>query len=254
MQSTVANAKKRSGFTLIELLAVIAIIAILASLILPALSRAKASGLSVKCKSNLRQMDLALLMYVGENRVYPEFGMSFPGRSTPVLMWFDQLEPYLKVKWPEGIFKCPTGRTNVASGLLTMGPGVPWGTYGYNLRGVGGNPRNDHYGLGLSGGQVNGNPVFIPESMVAAPADMIALGDNFGSSGTKLISENGLFTMGLVDQPEVDQASLWARRRHSGQLNVAFCDGHVNAFKVGRLFGAHDSDRMRWNNDHLPHP
>src|SRR6266481_7849555 len=48
------------AFTLIELLVVIAIIAILAALLLPALVQAKTQGQSAGCKSNLRQMSLAL--------------------------------------------------------------------------------------------------------------------------------------------------------------------------------------------------
>ena len=65
----------RSAFTVIELLVVVAIIAILASLLLPSLTRAKEITLSVKCKSNLKQMALGLQMYVQDNNgEYPAAG------------------------------------------------------------------------------------------------------------------------------------------------------------------------------------
>ena len=81
------------AFTLIELLVVIAIIAILASLLLPALARAKAKAKAIKCLSNEKQIGLGYLLYASDNSDLLPLAAHL-GDAAPC-QWFFEISPYI---------------------------------------------------------------------------------------------------------------------------------------------------------------
>src|SRR5438876_11282738 len=86
------NSNQRA-FTLIELLVVIAIIAILASLLLPALARAKEKARSIKCLSNEKQIGLGYLLYASDNSDY--LPLAAHEGDAASCQWFFEIAPYI---------------------------------------------------------------------------------------------------------------------------------------------------------------
>src|SRR2546426_9096024 len=95
-------AQRAAAFTLLELLLVIAIIAILASLLFTALSRSRASALSLRCKSNLHQTGLSLMLFVNDHEFYP-FCSLWPDQR-------DRLKAYMTDQLPYGDWQSALSR------------------------------------------------------------------------------------------------------------------------------------------------
>lgn len=147
---TAANRLPKAAFTLIELLVVIAIIAILAAMLLPALTRAKEKAHGIYCMNNGKQLQLAWIMYAGDNEERLVLNKSVP--ANPSESWVFNIMGWGDSEWttdPDRLktgllgeytaknvtmYKCPADR------LLTDGGSARTRSYSMNrfMGGVGG--------------------------------------------------------------------------------------------------------------------
>ena len=162
------------------------------------------------------------------------------------------------------------------SSLFNYNPEELIGAYGYNamgMTGVIGNPPTLMAGqLGL-GGSFNSGSIYqwptasfqvraCGESSVLSPASMRLVGD------ANLMDVGGIAGMGYLDfhvggtdpynpghNPYYPFGPIdWEARRHNGQFNCAYCDGHVAGIRRSRFFDHQDPEMLRqWNNDNQPH-
>ena len=225
-----------SALTLIELLVVIAIIGILAAFTLGPVSRAKSKAYGVQCMGNLRQLGIGLQNILSDSNGYP-----------PVMPWISQIERVgLGITQPStnysrtGVWRCPSAVWNKDNPVFGPSPEPEIVYYGYNGFGVEvTNNSVDSLGLfGLSGARFQAK-----ESRVAAPVEMMAIGDCFDFQG--LLQRRPLSWFDNYGNTAA---------RHQGKANAVFCDGHVESPTLKFLFeDTGDEALVRWNRDHLPH-
>ena len=196
--------KQGHGFTLIELMVVIAIIAILAAIVLPALNRSKEKARMTTCGSNLRQLVVAVNLYVSDN------GNIFPSQSNTRNIedwWYARVLSYISNKQ---VFVCPSDRrteVEMASFGYIIDPVERWPlSYGYNglLYHYSDTDVNRYNNVALLA-DCNEIPCFAFEK--AVPPDNTVLKDN----------RYRIIKVGANRQP-----------RHHDGANIGFWDGHVS--------------------------
>ena len=212
------------GFSLIEILVVIVVIGILAGLALPVFTRARDRAVQAVCKNHLKQMGLAVRLYLqyNDNTYFPyvvdtsEGMLYYYGLERPSPFGDDvrgdldvtkgYLFPYYSLVSVE---RCPAFNPISADGKKPNGATLG---FGYNR-------------FGLSGR--NANEVMNAESIVLF-ADCAHV-----ASGRRSRGSSSLF---VEEFRYVSPTDYTVHFRHAGEANVLFCDGHVESRRPVKLF------------------
>lgn len=193
-------------FTLIELLIVIAIIAILASMLLPALNRARDRARTAGCLGQVREVGTALILYADSGRgYYPPYNLA--GNTGNGLWWANLLADSGLVAvpaWRDKSYGC------VRAGILLCPAmrGVAW--YG---------------GIGPAG-SVAKYGASVTFSRVRRPAETVVLGDTpslINAAG----AESAELNLYAPNPPDYIYNNSRVIERHGGKADVGFADGHA---------------------------
>ena len=237
-----------AAFTLIELLVVIAIIGILASMLLPALAKAKAQGRSARCLSNLRQFGLGLTMYANDHDDVLPYGASRGNgfNAGDWIYWRTNTALYPPIeKSPIALgvgstsaqlFRCPGDRDDTTRNAVSTAPHGPY-NYSYTINSY---DPSGGTAVGLASINIGGVPYLFRLASVNRPETKISF---LEEQTTFAIGEAARNATGGALSPGIPTDGRWFNQpdpvtgaprsnltiRHNGKGNVVFVDGHVES-------------------------